>query len=610
MAGFNPGAVTLPVIPNTNTSGNSAFTGVGTPTSSILSPSATAFASNVQPGLTFPHPVTGVQTPVVPAASQSSIQTTTLPSGGTVDSINGGQAYSNPLDNPAYVAAHTYVPPKTFSSQIPTGGATIPSSYLAPTSQQALLTQYEQKYGAMQSGTNPDGSPINSTANMLAASGSLQGQIASGLYTSSLYSPAQQQMISQNADLTAQINNIKLAQTAQAQHLFSNGQLSSQDALNFYNDVNNKAGATLGNLQAQQGILAASMTAAGLNQQNQIAAYQGVGNLINAGQTSVAPGSTVYNPYTPGATYQGAGASPAQILSQAQTLYSNDQATGTTHYASNGQPDWNYYQALASQQFSNPNGNSQAQGLNSSSTGQTAGTTQPQAIVGNAVASAQNIKQQSYAYALNAGATPVTAQAVDQTPFSTDYYIDGTQTGNLSQAQINADSAKTGISYVPSQFVPNVKSLDTALAQQANLASLANQYLTPGLLGRLKGLTTNQINSYLELDPGWAKFNAVRLSAIDYLKGLAQGGGFRTNQSEIDTAENALTDITDNLGSAQAKITTAVTNLDTAFKQYLPTHKDTNIQQLLSGQLAAPSYQARTSSSSSNPFDISNFNIQ
>ncbi len=199
------------------------------------------------------------------------------------------------------------------------------------------------------------------------------------------------------------------------------------------------------------------------------------------------------------------------------------------------------------------------------------------AVMGQAGVADQTLRQQAYNYGTQAGLPQPIASAVVKTPFTGDYFISGSQVPGGMEAIATSASGRSGVAYVPQANVPNIQQLDIVLSQTKRLSDLAAQYLTPGFLGRLKGMTTNQISSFLQLDPGWAKFNQARLSAIDYLKGLAQGGGFRTTQSEIDTAQQSLTDITDSFDSSKAKIETAVQNIDNAFKEYLPTHQDTNI---------------------------------
>jgi len=335
------------------------------------------------------------------------------------------------------------------------------------------------------------------------------------LYNAYQYTPEQLQMKQQDMKLGADVVTEQLSQERKIREMQINGEITKEQAAPMIQDIRDRSNARLADLNASRAYNAIPLSMAELQRQNSIQGLTALSPFYSP--QTLTPGTSLVNPQ--GQVFIGPDGLPTSGVTQ------NNQG----------------------------------------------------AIMGSAVQSGLNARQEAFNYGIQNGLDQQLAAGVIKSPNSGDYYISDAQLPPSAINRVGTASGRSGIAYVPKENVGNVQSLDTAIGQMTNLHTLANQYLTPGIFGRIKGMTTNQINSYLQLDPGWAKFNAVRLNAINYLKGLAQGGGFRTNQSEIDTAANSLTDIQDNLESANAKIQTAVENLDRAFKEYLPTHKDTQL---------------------------------
>lgn len=476
-------------------------------------------------------------------------QTVTSPSQNTYAGLNADQllAQAKGLLSPTGTSNSSFsVPDKS----------TYPSSALAPINVNDVLNQHQNGMNSLLGG---DGTKVASD-NLLK---DLYGQI----YNSSVYTPEEKSYLQQIADANSQISSAKLAEQKQVYQLMQNGQITQDQAGPMVADTQRRANENLAMLGAQQEFATNNLGVLSQIRGNNLTALQNVAKGITDNNQVIAPGSSIYNSVLGGVQYGSGGGSPAQILGQAQNLMQNDLATGQLHYTSDGQIDQNYYQSLAASQFSNPNGGQANQPSGSNTMGGEANQYNP-----------------TYQSAIASGLQPVIAGAVVKSSITGDQYISGAKLPSALQTQALASQGKTGIDFVPAENVPNIQQLDVALGQMKNLYDLAPQFLSSGILGRIKGLTTNQVQSYLQTDPGWANFNAVRLQAIDYLKGLAQGGGFRTNQSEIDAAANSLLSISDNLESAQAKMNQATKNIDLAYQTFLPSHKTTNLSTLGSSQ--------------------------
>lgn len=454
------------------------------------------------------------------------------------------------------VTAPSSINPISFN---PSPVNTVGSNLLSNASTSDATTAYNSALSNFQSG--------NSTATPT-------DQYMNQVYSQSQYTPQETAALQQYADVTNRINQTTLSERRQIQQLKEDGSLTTDQANSFSQESQRRSDQQLADLAVQQQGASLSLGVLGQIRGNNLQALQNISPFYNPQQ--IAPGSTLGN--AQGQTFnQGNGASQQTILSSAMQLAQADQAAGTAQYNPDGSLNLQHYVQVAQSFYGG-----QSQGANAFAQGGQSQGGQVNPSYGAQGSQPQYSAQPGavaspYQYALNAGLQPTVAGAVTQSPVTGDYYISGSKLPAGQENAANVQGGKTGISFVPAANVPNIQQLDTAIGQMQQLSQLAPQYLSSGLLGRIKGLTTNQLQSFLQTDPGWAKFNAVRLQAIDYLKGLAQGGGFRTTQSEIDTAANSILDISDNIESAQAKMDTAMKNINIAYKEYLPSHQDFNI---------------------------------
>ena len=191
-----------------------------------------------------------------------------------------------------------------------------------------------------------------------------------------------------------------------------------------------------------------------------------------------------------------------------------------------------------------------------------------------------NIAQQTYSAVLSRGVNPAIASAGTAMPVTGDLFIDGSKIQDSQLRDLaSRQSGTTGVPYIPADAVPSIKDADLAMGQMQQMFAMADKMLTPGMFGRIKGLTGNKLEAVLQTDPEWGKFAQVRLNAINYLKSMAQGGGFRTNDAEIQNAIASLVEMADNKETALTKINYAASNIDRKIREWIPYHKDTKLSQ-------------------------------
>lgn len=437
----------------------------------------------------------------------------------------------------------------TFSSQLNPSTNTVGSNYLTPISFQDVASQYQNKVDSMNQGLGATGNPATN-GNPLTPSNQLYKQTLANLYQSSLYTPQEQQLISQNADLNSQVNSIKNAANIQAQNSYQAGNMTQSQFNALTGSIQVKANQDLANLTTQQSNIANQMNVFGLQRQNAITANQ---NLLTGLQpTQVSPGSTLYNPAT-GVQFQGAGASPAQILSQAQTLLSNDEATGQVHYTPTGQVDESYYQQMAAGQFGGgtqgATGGAQAGSPQGGTAGPTGGAT------GGSAAPAQTgiaaVPQQLQQYFVQAAGIPT--------------YLDMTKVPAAEQGVIQQYAQKAGIPILDSSHVAGVLAVQGAMADLDGLSNLVNKTLSSGVTGKALDYVKT-LGTKVGLFPQLSGFNEARTGAINDIKAIAggEGSGLRLNSSEIGIATDNLPLSTDNLETAQTKLTWVKAFLQTA----------------------------------------------
>lgn len=416
----------------------------------------------------------------------------------------------------------------TFSSQLNPSTNTVGSNYLNPISFQDVASQYQNKVDSMNQGLGATGNPATN-GNPLTPSNQLYKQTLANLYQSSLYTPQEQQLISQNADLNSQVNSIKNAANIQAQNSYQAGNMTQSQFNALTGSIQVKANQDLANLTTQQSNIANQMNVFGLQRQNAITANQ---NLLTGLQpTQVSPGSTLYNPAT-GVQFQGAGAAPSTILSQAQTLLSNDESTGNVHYTPTGQVDENYYQQAAATMFGG--------GTQGGATGGIQGGTPQAGTTGTTPTTTMPSQFQKYVI------TPT-----DGTPayINTSLVPSAVQTALSQQANGKYKLFDAGMS-------AQIQNLQGAIQNVNALGTVAAGTLASGVIGRGQNVLANAWNNIFQNSPALQAFNQARTTAIENIKGLAggEGSGLRLNSAEIGIATSNLPAPTDNLETANTKI--------------------------------------------------------
>jgi hypothetical protein len=143
----------------------------------------------------------------------------------------------------------------------------------------------------------------------------------------------------------------------------------------------------------------------------------------------------------------------------------------------------------------------------------------------------------------------------DGTPF-----VSEDRLSNLTpyqKQQLSADYAKAGIRVLQPGEVSALNTIDQASADLGLFEANANKLLSPGTLGRIKGLTTNQLAQWTQTNPEWRQFQTLRAGLIKSVQGIAAGApGLRVTGAELSNAADALPNSADNLQSAQQAVQT------------------------------------------------------
>lgn len=159
---------------------------------------------------------------------------------------------------------------------------------------------------------------------------------------------------------------------------------------------------------------------------------------------------------------------------------------------------------------------------------------------------------------------PMTSTSINVAglPAQVDHMADGTP--YVQETKLDARIADYAKSILPSEGIPvlseqnvgKIQNIDVTKQNLAQLGSLLPQILQGGLYGRTLGAFGNLISEQTQSDPNIAAFKVYRDTAINTIQALAggTGSGFRLNQSEINTATSNLPSITDNLETAQQKL--------------------------------------------------------
>ncbi len=182
--------------------------------------------------------------------------------------------------------------------------------------------------------------------------------------------------------------------------------------------------------------------------------------------------------------------------------------------------------------------------------------------------------------------------AADGTP-----YVSQDRLNNMTayqKQQVSSEYANAKIRVLQPGEVSALGTIDQASADLSLFENTANKLLSSGTLGRIQGLTTNQLAQFTQTNPEWRQFQTLRAGLIKSVQGIAAGApGLRVTGAELANAADALPNSTDNLESAQQAVQT--------FRDLLNVNK--NI--LLRNQVG--SSNGGSSGTSDNPFSDSNF---
>jgi len=145
-------------------------------------------------------------------------------------------------------------------------------------------------------------------------------------------------------------------------------------------------------------------------------------------------------------------------------------------------------------------------------------------------------------------------------------YVDQGRLSNMTDVmrnQVSKEYANAGVRVLDSADVQALGTIDGA-KQDLNLFSqAADKLLSPGLLGRIKGLTTNQLAQFTQTNPDWRQFQTLRSGIIKSIQGIASGApGLRVTGGELTAGAEALPNSADNLESAQKAVDTFKKLLD------------------------------------------------
>lgn len=172
-------------------------------------------------------------------------------------------------------------------------------------------------------------------------------------------------------------------------------------------------------------------------------------------------------------------------------------------------------------------------------------------------------------------------------------FLDQAKIPENSKNYAQSYSSKSGIPILTTDETGAARSADNAMAYLEQMRTAFGQIASPGLFGRIQGLTLNQLGNFFQSSPIYKQYAAFRDTAIRLIQGLAggSGSGLRINQSEIDTQVGILPSISDNLESGNAAIDQVESFLQQKMKNVLPNY-------------TPPSASAQTGISNADPLGI------
>lgn len=168
---------------------------------------------------------------------------------------------------------------------------------------------------------------------------------------------------------------------------------------------------------------------------------------------------------------------------------------------------------------------------------------------------------------------PLVAQYVESLPnVPNSQYINADRVSAVQQNVVKSIAAGAKIPVLTGSEVFGLKSVDVIFKNLSQLSILSQELLSPGIAGRIKGFTLNQVQNATQNDPRFAKFQLARDTAIKSVQALAggAGSGLRLNMGEISIASDNLPQITDSLEYAQTKISGLQTLLTNQLSETFP----------------------------------------
>lgn len=157
------------------------------------------------------------------------------------------------------------------------------------------------------------------------------------------------------------------------------------------------------------------------------------------------------------------------------------------------------------------------------------------------------------------GLSQTAQQYVDQSSDGIPY-VSQSRLDNLTPYQkqiLSAEYAKAGVRILQPTEVSTLGTIDEAKTNLQLFSQAANSLLSSGILGRIKGFSTNYAAQILQNNPEWRQFQTLRAGLIKSVQGVAAGApGLRVTGAELANAADALPNSTDNLESAQQAIKT------------------------------------------------------
>lgn len=143
-------------------------------------------------------------------------------------------------------------------------------------------------------------------------------------------------------------------------------------------------------------------------------------------------------------------------------------------------------------------------------------------------------------------------------------YINDDRVPAQYKTVMQAQASAAGIPYVTSADASAIKAIGVVMQSIDKMNVLVNNNLSGGEFGRGLDVGKTVLNNLFQTNPSLTKFDSYRDTAIKTVQALAggAGSGLRINGSEIDANVQNLPQSTDNLETAQAKLSQIKTFLN------------------------------------------------